>query len=364
MVDAEARLARTVLKDNLKVRRGENVLIESWPHSLQYARAFVEETRRLGAQPTVLYEDEKAWWQSVESRRYAALGTLSEVERAAVGAADVFIYFWGPEDRPRREALPEAIQERIVGWNPEWYRRARKSGLRGCRMALGLSTDSVARVFGLDGPKWRRRMLAAGTVDAERMRAKGVRVARAFEKGKEVHLRHPNGTDLRFRLAEVRTRVDSGLLDAAAMKRPFGMLSNNPSGQVLVSFRPGDANGTFVSNRAIYFGPNKFDGIRWVFSDGHLVKHSTQVGASMFRTAYDSAPKGKDRLGYISVGLNPESRDLPPLEDTEEGATILAIGGNAFAGGKVKIPFQGFAMVGGSTVKVDGETIASNGRIR
>jgi leucyl aminopeptidase (aminopeptidase T) len=364
MADVESRLARAVLSQNLKVRPGENVLIESWTHGLPYARAFVEEARRLRARPTVLYEDERAWWNAVESKQLSSFRSLSAVERAALAAADVYVYIWGPEDRPRRDRLPESIRERLVGYNPEWYRRASKAGVRGCRLTLGQATDPVAASFDLDGPRWRRRLAEAGSVNSRRMQALGDRVARAIQKGKELRIRHPNGTDLRIPLARVHTRVDAGLLDAAALKRPFGMLANNPTGQVFVAWDGADANGTFVSNRTVYVGPNRFGGVRWVFRHGRLVKHSCATGGALFRKQYASAPKGKDRLGYLSIGLNAMGRDLPPCEDTEEGAAIVGIGGNAFAGGRNAIPFQGFALVGRPTIEVDGVTIASGGRIR
>jgi leucyl aminopeptidase (aminopeptidase T) len=364
MVDAESRLAHAILAQNLKVRRGENVLIESWAHCLPYARAFVSEARRLGARPTVLYEDESAWWEAVEARRLSSFATLSGPERAALAAADVYIYFWGPEDRPRAERLPEGVQGRVAGFNPEWYRVAKKAGVRGCRMTVGQATDPVARAFGLDGPEWRGRLVDAGAVNSVRMRAIGARVARAMQHGKSLRITHSNGTDLRIRLAGVQTRVDAGFVDAAAMKRPFGMLANNPTGQVVVALDAGDANGTLVSNRAVYIGPNKFAGIRWVFSNGRLVEHACETGGTVFRKQFDAAPEGRDRLGYLSVGLNPKARDLPPCEDTEEGALLVGIGANAFAGGRLRIPFQGYAMIGESTIEVDGRTIASAGRIR
>jgi hypothetical protein len=37
-------LARAVLGKNLATGKGESVIIETWPHTLEYARAFVKET--------------------------------------------------------------------------------------------------------------------------------------------------------------------------------------------------------------------------------------------------------------------------------------------------------------------------------
>ena len=363
MPDARSELARTVLGRNLKVRKGETVLIEAWPHALPYAQAFVRESRRLGAQPTVLYEDDTAWWDAVKGKQFAAFSKLSRAERSAVASSDVFIYFWGPEDRPKADGLPDSVQERMMGYNEEWYRTARKAGLRGCRMTVAQATDPVARNFGLNGPKWRSRLVRAGAVDASRLRAKGQRVVKALKAGHELRITHPNGTDLRLELNGLHSRVDTGLIDAEAMKRPYGMLANNPAGQVLVAIDDSRASGTLRSNRTIYIGERRFAGARWTFEDGRLVKRSLKLGNREFESAFRKAPKERDRLGLLSIGLNPQARDLPPCEDTEEGAALVGIGGNAFVGGQVRIPFLGYALLGGGTITIDGKTLARGGRV-
>lgn len=363
MTDAAAQLAHTVLGQNLKVRRGESVLIESWTHALPYAQAFVAEARRIGARPTVLYEDERAWWNAVNAKKYDVVGTMSDAEKAALRAADVYVYFWGPEDRPRMSKLPDAVQEKITGYNEGWYKMARDAGVRGVRMTVGQATDPAAKNFGFDGPEWRQRLLEAGGVDAGKMLKLGEKVVARLKSGSTLRIRHDNGTDLTVGLKGVKARADAGLLDAAAMKRSYGMLANNPSGQVFVAVDHANAEGTFVSNRAIYLGSERFDGFNWTFSGGRLTEHTEDVGGKTFQEQFSKAPKGKDVLGYLSIGLNPKSRGLAPCEDTEEGAVLVGIGANAQAGGKLKVPFVGYAMIGESTVEIDGKALAKGGRI-
>ena len=98
MSDPIAHLAREILARNLQVHKGDSVIVESWNHTLPYTRAFVDEARRLGAQPTVLFEDETAWWSSVAAKTIAPFRHLSAVERSAVEKASAYVYLWG---RPR-----------------------------------------------------------------------------------------------------------------------------------------------------------------------------------------------------------------------------------------------------------------------
>ncbi len=364
MNGSPASLARALLARNLRVQKGDSVLIESWNHTLEYTRVFVEEARRLGAQPTVLFEDEPAWWDAVKARTTGPFQRLSRSERAAVQEASAYIYFWGPAEM--RRALDLGIfASKFTGYNEEWYASAREGRLRGYRMSLGLASDETARLFGLRGPEWRARLVTAGAVDAHQMQVKGNRLADRLAHGSELRVRHPNGTDLRITLRGSRPIVASGIPRGATKVQPRGMLEGNPSGQVFAALDGCDASGVLVSNRAVYdMGRYEmFAQSRWSFRAGRLTGRSTGVGRATFEKAFRAAPKGRDRIGYLTIGLNPMARELPPCEDCEEGAILVGIGGNAIAGGKSRIPFSSFAMLGRGTITLDGRTLAKAGRL-
>ena len=366
MSAAGKTLARTVLRKNLHLRKGESVLIESWPHTLDYAADFVTEARRMGARPTILYEDEAAWWDAVSRKNYGPLRTLSKAEKAAIGSADAYVYFWGPGDALRRRALPESIGAKVTEWNEEWYRTARKGGLRGVRMNIGLAPDQVAKEFGLSGKGLRERLAAAGAADAPKMAAVGARILAAIKKGKKLHLTHRNGTDLWMDLRGVHGRVDAGIVDAETRKGPYGMMANNPTGLVMVAVDRANAVGTVVANRAVYdFATlHRFTGAAWTFEKGRLARRAMGEGKGEFEKGFANAGEGRDQLSYFSVGLNPAAKDLPPCEDTEEGAVLLSVGNNHLAGGKIGVMFRGYAMVAGGDVEVDGRRIVDGGRLR
>ncbi len=314
MPDNAARLARTILSRNLGLKKGNSVVIESWTHSLPYTRAFVDEARRLGAQPTVLYEDETAWWNAVAAKRTGPFSHLSSAEKAAVGNADAYLYFWGPADMRRAIDLG-TFSSKFIGFNEEWYAAARKSGLRGYRMSLGLASDATAKRFGLAGPAWRERLVKAGAVDAGKMLATGNRVAKRISGGSELRIRHSNGTDLRIAVHGARMTVAGGIPSGATKGRPRGMLEGNPSGQLFAALDGKDASGTFVSNRTVFdMGRyDKYAGSKWSFKDGRLTDHSTTVGRGLFEKAFGAAPKGTS-IYQSFEGPRPESATEPTLD--------------------------------------------------
>ncbi len=366
MSAAAESLARTVLGKNLATAKGESVIIETWPHTLEYARAFVEETRRLGAVPTLLYEDEPAWWNAVEAKNFRPFAKLSKAEKAAVARADVYVHFFGPEDQLRLSSLPSATRNKPFAWNEEWYDTAHKANLRGTRMSIGLVPDRVAQKFGFSGDSLRTKLVKAGSVDAKKMARKGSKLQKIIEHGSKLRLRHSNGTDLTIRLSGVHARADVGIVDAAARKRRYGILANNPTGLLMVAVDRANAVGTVVGNRAIYdlVTARRYDGADWSFEAGKLVRRTLGDGGKEFEKAFAQGGKGRDALSYFSIGLNPEGRAAAPAEDTEEGAVLISVGNNTFADGTNKATLRGFAMVAGADIEVDGKRIVAGGRVR
>ena len=110
MSEPESTLANAVLSRNLKVKKGESVVIEAWTHALPYVRAFVREARRLGAHPTVLYEEEDAWWDAVKSKQLGSFQKLSAAERETIASADVFLGLRGTLGPP-----PDVGASRVDG---------------------------------------------------------------------------------------------------------------------------------------------------------------------------------------------------------------------------------------------------------
>lgn len=361
-----ASWARTVLAKNLATAKGESVIVETWPHTLPYARAFVEETRRLGAVPTLLYEDEPAWWSAVEAKNFRPFAKLSKAEKAAVAKADVYVHFFGPEDQVRLSSLPSALRDKPFAWNEEWYDAAHQGKLRGARMSIGLVPSGLAQKFGMSDEELREKLVKAGSVDAGKMARKGTKLRKLIENGATLRLRHANGTDLTLHLKGLHVRLDVGIVDAAARKSRYGILTNNPTGLLMVAVDRSNATGTVVGNRAVYdlATGHRYADADWAFEAGRLRKRSLGDGGEAFEKAFATGGKGRDVLSYFSIGLNPEGHAAAPAEDTEEGAVLLSVGNNAFADGANKAKMRGFAMLAGADVEVDGRVIVARGRIR
>ena len=365
----ERAAARNLVKNYLKVQPGENVIVESWSHTLSMSSAMVDEVRRVGASAFLAYENDDAWWRAVERKQATLLGRLSDPEWAALKAADVYVQFWGPADSARLEKLPEKkLDEWAVGWFDRWYKIARSTGLRGGRMAMGWVTDTRARKWRVSKRRWKKDLLEACLADPKEMAKSGKRLARALKGTKKVRITHPNGTDLQVALAGVSPRVYDGYphpRDRAYSE--YDMMANFPDGRLRIPLDSKTADGTIVSTYRSYdqvwFPWATYSGGTFEFSGGKLTSFSFEEGGAEFAKRYAKGKAGKDRTASLSIGLNPKIKDVPYLEDRERGCVQLAVGANVYLGGSNSSDFTGWVSLAESEISVDGTPIVRAGRI-
>jgi leucyl aminopeptidase (aminopeptidase T) len=357
-------VARILVSKYLRIRAGENAIVESWNHTMPLASAVVDEVRRVGAKALFLHESEDAWWRAIDRKQSRLLSDPGAPEWAALKVADVYVMFWGPGDTDRIEKLPEKVFEEAFDWNSFWYDAARKTGLRGVRMTAGFVTEGRARQWGADRAEWEESMLRACLVDPEELARTGARLGRVLAGGKRVRITHPNGTDLEVGLAGGASRV----LDGRPHPRDprygrFGMLSFVPAGAVDVALDSTTAEGIFHANRRTNIWWSWSAGGTFEFSGGKLVSHSFQQGGDEFDRQYRSATAGKDRASALSFGLNAAVQNVPNLEKVERGCVSLQIGANKNLGGTNRSSFFTWISLAGSEIEVDGTPVIRAGRL-
>jgi leucyl aminopeptidase (aminopeptidase T) len=359
---AEA-LARVLLGSALGVKRGENVIIETWTHTLPYAAACVTEARRRGALPLLLLEDEGAYWRSWEVVSKRDLGRVGGHEWSALAKAHAYVFFPGPADRFRWRAIPREYRQSIA-YNREWYRRAKAARLRGVRSVLGYASDESAAQYRVEAPMWREQLIRASLqADLPTLKRDVARLSAKLLKGKELRVMASNGTDLKLKLRGRKPFGDDGVVDANDVKS-----GNNvtvaPPGSVAVAIDEKSAEGLAVANRPSFLPSGRIDGGQWEFERGQMVSGSFTDGGELFQRISQEASPGWNRGAFFSLGINPAlDPGVPQVEDQEAGAVAIGIGGNAGYGGATSNPFMAWLIVGEATVALDGKPLVDRGKL-
>ncbi len=356
--------ARNIVTRCLKVRPGENAVIESWDHTLPFAVAMVDEIRRAGGRTLHIEEDEDAWWRAIDRRQSKLLGSASGPEWAALKAADLYVHFWGPGDTDRIEKLPERTFDEAIAWFAPWYDAARKNGLRGARVSLGFATEGRARQWGLNRARWEERILRACLTDPADSAKRGARLVRRLARGKKVRITHPNGTDLEVGLSGKPPRLQDGTPHPRDKRYgPSDMLSQIPGGRVDVALDARTAEGTIHANRRTNIWWFWSDGGTLEFEGGKLRSFSFDHGGKDFAAQYRKGTAGRDRTGSLTFGLNPAAHDVPNLESVELGSTTLVVGRNQHLFGSNGSNFMNWVTLAGAEVAIDGSPVLRDGRI-
>jgi leucyl aminopeptidase (aminopeptidase T) len=360
-----ADVARALLGRALRLKRGENLIVETWNHTLPYAAACVVEARRIGAHPMLLLEDEQAYWRSLDvAPAIAGWAAVGRHEWAALAKANGYVFFPGPADRPRFRTLPAAKASALTIYNAEWLRRARATRLRGVRSVLGYASEPQAEFWGLSGMAWRQN-LARGTVEADYpaiVRA-AQRASRLLARGRELRITASNGTDVKMRIRGRPPWVDDGVVtpeDLAAGRN----LAVSPPGAVIVAVDERSAEGVFIASRPSFLRGGRVEGGQWEMRAGHLTNYWYTEGQETFDAQYKPAGKGRDVVSLFSIGLNEALvAGVPQVEDQEAGAVTIAVGGNQSYGGSNRCPFVSWVVVGEATVAVDGTPLCDRGHL-
>jgi len=355
--DLYHRFARSVLRQNMQLRPGENLTVEAWSHTLPWAIAIAREARRMKAHPLILYEDEESYWDSVDAGEAKILGAAPTHEFAALAKTNVYLHMWGPGDRVRLNALPPKQLGSLFGWNEPWYETARKAGLRGARLEVGRVYPALAKAYGVDEEEWRRQTIEGTLVSPDRLARSAAPLARALARGKRLHITHDNGTDLTVALDGKPPRVMTARVSPEERKRAFGSLTFLPAGSIRVALSPDVADGTIIGNRTCYYDDGVATVPRFEFAKGRLVHSEFKTGAERFDAPFKDATKGRDRPGMFVLGLNPKLHDTPQIEDVEAGCVMVSLGGSGFIGGRNKSNFFGWSIAAGAHVELDGKPL-------
>jgi leucyl aminopeptidase (aminopeptidase T) len=361
------KLARNVLSNALQIRRGANLLIETWSGTLPWAESLVLEARILGARPMVVLEDEGAFWKSLDQAPAVNVGRVGSHDWAALKASDAVVALLGPTNTEREHAYPPAVANRMGANDHEWFRLVQKYQIPSVVWYLGRTSEPAARRYGVNLRAWRKQLIEASTVDPQILRVAGLKLADRLSRGHALRVSHPNGTRLALRLLGRTPRVDDGMVDRADV-RAGNMVTVLPSGVVAVAVDEAYAEGSLVSNApGTMFLEEKETPLRegrWTFQGGRLTAYSLAGGGGEFRQRFSKLGAGKDRPGMLSVGLNPLISTIPRLFDQERGMITVMIGRNTEYGGRTRSPrFSAYLPLRGATLEIDGERSVDRGSL-
>ena len=339
------------------------MIIETWSHTLGMAETLAVEARRLGIHPFLIHMTDRAFYEGRSTTRPWNATTAGRVELAALRSADAYIQIpESPEGFLRRAALPETLQRANSRREADWYRALTRGKIPSVLLLSATATRSSARHYGVDYARWKEESLRASSIPASVLQRRARPVVDRLAKGRQITLRHPNGTRLELGLKGRSPVVESGRVDPKDLAQ--GHIGTTfPGGVVFVALDEGVAEGVFLANRPSRHRQGEILGLRWSFRNGRLATHGAESGRKIFEGPFGKAGRERDRPALLAIGLNPEIRDFPLAEDQEAGVVTLYIGHNDDFGGRSRGKYREYALLRGADLLVDDKPILRAGRI-
>ncbi|MGE5617775.1 MAG: aminopeptidase [Sphingomonadaceae bacterium] len=198
------------------------------------------------------------------------------------------------------------------------------------------------------------------TTDYEVVRRNALAVDALLEKGREVRVTSPEGTDFTLKLCGRPGKAQTGFADEP------GRFSGLPDGESTVAPLEGSTNGRIVN-------PYIMEKIGLVTEPFELeIKDGWIVGLKGGKQARDlqeflekSDPNAKRIASQFAMGMNPDCRVFPNTREVSKklGTIHVAMGDNISLGGTVQSGVHIDIVVLNATVTLDGKVILEKGQL-
>src|SRR5438132_5106902 len=177
------KVAKKVLVESLRIKKGETLTIETWNNGLPFARRLLVEARRLGAIPVMVLEDEWAYVEGVKVAPKDVLGSMGKHEHGLLAGSDAYVFIPGPPIGAYSPSLPRELVTESTRYDRSWYEAAEKARLRGARLPFGYVGKEYAKLYRKKPEEFVRNQLKAALVDFPSVSARGRAAGEAMQDG-------------------------------------------------------------------------------------------------------------------------------------------------------------------------------------
>ena len=242
-----------------------------------------------------------------------------------------------------------------------------KRNVRQVAVGNGLyPTEWNAKHFGISQDELAKTFWAAVNTDYSGVQATGEKVKTMLSAGKELHITSPEGTDLKVKIEARPFFVSDGIISPEDVQKGGPAVSVYlPAGEVYCAPVAGGADGKIVIAQDFFRG-KEMTNVAIIIIGGKISSMTgSGPGFDAMKKEYDAtSDPGKDLLGYVDFGINPNLKIWPASKIgnwVQAGMVSLGTGNNTWAGGDNKSPFGVGGHLGGCTVALDGKTIIEKG---
>lgn len=364
------QLAERVVTQSAGVKEGEVVVISGLSRDADLLEALAVAVRKQGAFPMLMYSSERLSKRLFFDVPPKFDGQVDPAGMAMAKVANVMISVGNGQTVDLFEGADPARMAALGAAGMKVGEAFRAAGIRSVDIGNGLYPAAWrADQMGLGQAALSKMFWEGLNVDYTSLQVRAGEVQAKLAAARDVHVTHPNGTDIKFSIAGRKVVSSDGLISEADRKAGGGALAVYlPAGEVMTSAVPGSATGKLVESHNFYRG-KPIENLTMEFAGGKLVSMTgSGSGYADFKAAYDAvqAP-GKDLFGVFDLGINPNIT-LPAEAKVGNwvpaGTVSVGFGTDVWAGGSNAVPFDHYVNLTGATVTLDDAVAVDKGALK
>jgi leucyl aminopeptidase (aminopeptidase T) len=332
------KIAKKVIDNALPIRKDEVAVFYAGIENLDLAYAFAAECEARGIETMVQSQGDYISNTKLAEAPLETFARVPKIPRTLVDVADWFILMTGTRFDMSPLQKPE-LRERLI----EIQKTSKWSTDALLQLCLEKKTHLVAfldpnlqqaQALGKSHEETREMFLASLDIDYQALTNLGNRLISTMEKGGEIHLTSPNGTDLRFH-ADDRFWINDDGKPLPPSVPVTQYVHNLPVGEVFVAPIEDSAQGVLCPKD---FPGTLTTGVRIEFKGKEKAVVSAEKGFEFMKARFDKATG------------NPY------------GTCHIAIGQNTWLGGKNECSLHWDFLVENPTVTIDRNLVLKNGK--
>jgi aminopeptidase len=311
------KLAESVLKNSVKLKKGDKIYIEAFSSSTKdLFNELIRVATKMGATPFYMYNDNSFVKNLMSNASPQQVEQYAKWHRSLMDDMDCYVAVRGYDDLFAMSDIPpskmkayENIYYGLVHFD------SRIPNTRWCVMRY--PNDTMAALSKMSKEKLEDFFFECCLVDYKKMGKAMLPLKKLMDKTDKVRIKGPN-TDLSFSIKDLKSVVCDGSM-------------NIPDGEVYTAPVKNSINGYIQFNTDTLYGGTFYSNIYLEFKDGKIVKAESRANNDKLQKQLQ-IDEGAKYMGEFAIGVNPYIRKemLDILFDEKIASSLHMAIGNSY----------------------------------
>ncbi|MFX0061013.1 MAG: aminopeptidase [Candidatus Hermodarchaeota archaeon] len=342
------KVARNILRNNLKDLPFDEIFIKAGLFTYPFAVAFAIESQKLAKNPFIQIIDD-TYFEALAMEIAPSNIRLSKIERQAIDAADLIVWFSPYEEPAPKMSIEQEIAIQI--WEEKQENLCRKKKI----LWMTYPSKNVLQNTACSFNDLEMIFLSALTVPPKKIETIGLPLLRKMQKADQIKIQTGANYELLLDISDRKVEIEAGYFIPSDVELYL------PAGEVYVAPQETGAEGTILFDHPTW----RIHELVLEFNQGRIVDFHAKKGEEIFKRFLESATGKPDVIAEFAFGINPVCRPIGwfLIDEKALGTIHIAIGENRHIGGTNQSSLHKDFICKQASVFIDSNQVLLNGNL-